>query len=108
MHLCICLQMDKASIVGDAVLYVQQLQMKAKKLKSEIAGLESSMVLRADRCNGFVEIPKKSQVPRCHQPMFGMISQVGLLSEAIQKTLLTYGILIKFSWIWICRWMCFK
>lgn len=34
--------MDKASIVGDAVLYVQELQKQAKKLKSEIAGLESS------------------------------------------------------------------
>lgn len=36
------IQMDKASIVGDAVLYVQDLQMQAKKLKSEIAGLEYS------------------------------------------------------------------
>ncbi|KAK6141984.1 hypothetical protein DH2020_020749 [Rehmannia glutinosa] len=36
-------KMDKASIVGDAVLYVQDLQMQAKKLKSEIAGLESSL-----------------------------------------------------------------
>ncbi|KAH6791820.1 hypothetical protein C2S52_002297 [Perilla frutescens var. hirtella] len=35
-------KMDKASIVGDAVLYVQELQKQAKKLKSEIAGLESS------------------------------------------------------------------
>lgn len=35
--------MDKASIVGDAVLYVQNLQMQAKKLKAEIAGLESSL-----------------------------------------------------------------
>ncbi|KAL7084909.1 hypothetical protein ACP275_14G251100 [Erythranthe tilingii] len=36
-------KMDKASIVGDAVLYVQDLQMQAKKLKSEIAGLESEV-----------------------------------------------------------------
>ncbi|KAI3450628.1 hypothetical protein Pfo_007293 [Paulownia fortunei] len=36
-------KMDKASIVGDAVLYVQDLQMQAKKLKAEIAGLESSL-----------------------------------------------------------------
>ncbi|KAL8515892.1 hypothetical protein ACS0TY_014551 [Phlomoides rotata] len=35
-------KMDKASIIGDAVLYVQDLQLQAKKLKSEIAGLESS------------------------------------------------------------------
>nr|XP_027070130.1 transcription factor FER-LIKE IRON DEFICIENCY-INDUCED TRANSCRIPTION FACTOR-like [Coffea arabica] len=36
-------KMDKASIIGDAVLYVQELQMQAKKLKAEIAGLESSL-----------------------------------------------------------------
>lgn len=35
--------MDKASIVGDAVLYVQELQMQAKKLKAEIAGLEVTL-----------------------------------------------------------------
>lgn len=35
--------MDKASIVGDAVFYVQDLQMQAKKLKSEIADLEDSL-----------------------------------------------------------------
>ncbi|XP_010557357.1 PREDICTED: transcription factor FER-LIKE IRON DEFICIENCY-INDUCED TRANSCRIPTION FACTOR-like [Tarenaya hassleriana] len=36
-------KMDKASIVGDAVLYVQELQSQAKKLKAEIAGLEASL-----------------------------------------------------------------
>lgn len=36
-------QMDKASIIGDAVLYVQDLQAQAKKLKAEIAGLEASL-----------------------------------------------------------------
>ncbi|KAK4762485.1 hypothetical protein SAY86_008253 [Trapa natans] len=36
-------KMDKASIVGDAVLYVQELQMQAKKLKAEIAGLEATL-----------------------------------------------------------------
>ncbi|KAE8646895.1 transcription factor FER-LIKE IRON DEFICIENCY-INDUCED TRANSCRIPTION FACTOR [Cucumis sativus] len=36
-------KMDKASIVGDAVLYVKELQMQAKKLKSEISVLESSI-----------------------------------------------------------------
>ncbi|KAK4492696.1 hypothetical protein RD792_003516 [Penstemon davidsonii] len=34
-------KLDKASIVGDAVLYVQDLQMQAKKRKAEIANLES-------------------------------------------------------------------
>ncbi|KAG7568324.1 Integrase catalytic core [Arabidopsis thaliana x Arabidopsis arenosa] len=36
-------KMDKASIVGDAVSYVQELQSQAKKLKSDIAGLEASL-----------------------------------------------------------------
>jgi len=35
--------MDKASIIGDAVLYVKQLQMQGKKLKAEISVLESSI-----------------------------------------------------------------
>ncbi|NP_001234654.2 bHLH transcriptional regulator [Solanum lycopersicum] len=35
-------KMDKASIIGDAILYVQGLQTKAKKLKVEIAEFESS------------------------------------------------------------------
>ncbi|KAL7115877.1 hypothetical protein ACP275_04G208300 [Erythranthe tilingii] len=42
-------KMDKASIVGDAILYVQNLQMQAKKLKSEILGLESSLKGRSDK-----------------------------------------------------------
>ncbi|XP_077242888.1 FER-like regulator of iron uptake [Tasmannia lanceolata] len=36
-------KMDKASIIGDAVLYVQDLQKQAKKFRAEIAGLESSL-----------------------------------------------------------------
>ncbi|KAL0460133.1 UNVERIFIED_CONTAM: Transcription factor FER-LIKE IRON DEFICIENCY-INDUCED TRANSCRIPTION FACTOR [Sesamum latifolium] len=35
-------KMDKASIVGDAVLYVRDLQMQVRKLKSEISGLAGS------------------------------------------------------------------
>lgn len=53
--------MDKASIVGDAVLYVQELQNKAKQLKSEIAGLEASLV-GSERYQGSIESPKKVQV----------------------------------------------
>lgn len=34
--------MDKASIVGDAVIYVEDLQRQAKKLKAEIEGLMES------------------------------------------------------------------
>ncbi|ONK55224.1 uncharacterized protein A4U43_UnF6190 [Asparagus officinalis] len=36
-------KMDKASIIGDSVVYVQSLQDQAKKLTSEISALESSL-----------------------------------------------------------------
>ncbi|XP_050370682.1 transcription factor FER-LIKE IRON DEFICIENCY-INDUCED TRANSCRIPTION FACTOR-like [Argentina anserina] len=36
-------KMDKAYIIGDAVLYVQDLQKHAKKLEAEISGLEASI-----------------------------------------------------------------
>ncbi|XP_040988166.1 transcription factor FER-LIKE IRON DEFICIENCY-INDUCED TRANSCRIPTION FACTOR [Juglans microcarpa x Juglans regia] len=56
-------KMDKASIVGDAVLYVQELQMKAKKLKAEIAGLEASLAGSKIYDQGPThESPKKTQV----------------------------------------------
>nr|ART85714.1 FER-like iron deficiency-induced transcription factor [Pyrus calleryana] len=42
-------KMDKASIVGDSVLYVQDLQQQAKKLKAEIASLEASLAGADDR-----------------------------------------------------------
>ncbi|CAA3005247.1 transcription factor FER-LIKE IRON DEFICIENCY-INDUCED TRANSCRIPTION FACTOR [Olea europaea subsp. europaea] len=44
-------KMDKASIVGDAVVYLQELQMQAKKLKAEVASLESSLT-QGDICQG--------------------------------------------------------
>ncbi|KAG7955173.1 hypothetical protein I3843_11G057300 [Carya illinoinensis] len=56
-------KMDKASIVGDAVLYVQDLQMKAKKLKAEIAGLEASLAGSKRYDQGLIhDSPKKTQV----------------------------------------------
>ncbi|KAL2536282.1 Transcription factor FER-LIKE IRON DEFICIENCY-INDUCED TRANSCRIPTION FACTOR [Forsythia ovata] len=47
-------KMDKASIVGDAVVYLQELQIQAKKLKSEIASLESSLTQ-----GGTIQTPNK-------------------------------------------------
>ncbi|XP_059625274.1 transcription factor FER-LIKE IRON DEFICIENCY-INDUCED TRANSCRIPTION FACTOR [Cornus florida] len=55
-------KMDKASIVGDAVLYVQELQVQAKKLRAEIAGLESSLAQTEGYQGGLFENPKKNQV----------------------------------------------
>ncbi|XP_073147752.1 transcription factor FER-LIKE IRON DEFICIENCY-INDUCED TRANSCRIPTION FACTOR [Henckelia pumila] len=42
-------KMDKASIVGDAVLYLQDLQMQLKRLKSEVADLESSFTAQDNK-----------------------------------------------------------
>lgn len=72
--------MDKASIVGDAVLYVQDLQSKAKKLKSEIAGLEASLV-GSERYQGSMESPKKVQVVQNnYQVSKKIIMQVHIIS----------------------------
>ncbi|OVA19498.1 Myc-type [Macleaya cordata] len=55
-------KMDKASIIGDAVSYVQGLQMQAKKLKAEIAELESSTnIIGTGMVQNLVENPKKTQ-----------------------------------------------
>lgn len=56
--------MDKASIIGDAVLYVQELQMQAKKLKAEIADLES-LLNRPNNCPGgsFQNAKKMNIIP---------------------------------------------
>ncbi|GMY15934.1 transcription factor FER-LIKE IRON DEFICIENCY-INDUCED TRANSCRIPTION FACTOR [Fagus crenata] len=68
-------KMDKASIVGDAVLYVQELQSKAKKLKAEIAGLEASLV-GSERYQGSNESPKKIQVVQNNHPVCKKIMQM--------------------------------
>ncbi|XP_057484655.1 transcription factor FER-LIKE IRON DEFICIENCY-INDUCED TRANSCRIPTION FACTOR [Actinidia eriantha] len=71
-------KMDKASIVGDAVLYVQDLQMQAKKLKSEIAGLESSLVGGGRNQQGTVENRKNTQFTPTHLPIFKTIMQMDI------------------------------
>ncbi|XP_045805718.1 transcription factor FER-LIKE IRON DEFICIENCY-INDUCED TRANSCRIPTION FACTOR-like [Trifolium pratense] len=38
-------KMDKASIIGDAVSYVHDLQTQSRKLKAEVAGLEASLLV---------------------------------------------------------------
>lgn len=48
--------MDKASIVGDAVSYAQELQAQAKKLKAEVEVLEASLLASSQ---GSVENPMR-------------------------------------------------
>ncbi|GMP88775.1 hypothetical protein CsSME_00040632 [Camellia sinensis var. sinensis] len=54
-------KMDKASIVGDAVEYLQELQIQARKLRAEIAGLESSLTEGDRHQQGIVENRKNIQ-----------------------------------------------
>ncbi|KAI3846120.1 hypothetical protein MKW98_015489 [Papaver atlanticum] len=62
-------KMDEASIVGDAVSYVQDLQKQAKKLKTEIAELESSSssTNKGHNCLNLVVSPKKTPYIKKHQ-----------------------------------------
>ncbi|KAL4332719.1 hypothetical protein GQ457_07G042350 [Hibiscus cannabinus] len=56
-------KMDKASIIGDAVSYVKDLQKQAKKLKAEIAGLEATMA-GSERYKESVDNPVRFGVAR--------------------------------------------
>ncbi|KAL5763938.1 hypothetical protein ACOSQ2_016532 [Xanthoceras sorbifolium] len=62
-------KMDKASIVGDAVLYVQELQRQAKKLKTEIAALEASMEAGSERYQESTENKNQVSPPISNQPI---------------------------------------
>lgn len=53
-------KMDKASIIGDAVSYMHELQSQAKKLKAEVAGLEASLAVSKTQ-HGSIDNPKKIQ-----------------------------------------------
>ncbi|XVE59437.1 hypothetical protein DITRI_Ditri05aG0046600 [Diplodiscus trichospermus] len=68
-------KMDKASIIGDAVLYVQDLQMQAKKLKAEIAGLEASLA-GSEMYYESIDNPMKNQVARKSHPICKKIFQL--------------------------------
>ncbi|KAJ4978826.1 hypothetical protein NE237_009606 [Protea cynaroides] len=84
--------MDKASMVGDAILYVQDLQMQIKKLRDEVAGLELSLEAggkEADEVGGRERLknllstkPKKIQVadkkhPACRKMLQMDVIEVG-------------------------------
>lgn len=73
MLINLCLQMDKTSIIGDAVLYVQDLQMQAKKLKAEIAGLEALMAGYQEES---INNPVKIRVARNNHPICKKILKV--------------------------------
>lgn len=78
--------MDKASIVGDAVMFVQQLQKQAKKLRAEIAGLESSLKGGPEQFHGstdqthVVGIKKQSIFRKIVQVALNLIFQISKIS----------------------------
>lgn len=80
-------QMDKASIVGDAVLYVQDLQMKAKKLKTEIADLEASLTGAERQDQESTGNTKKTRVRSKKNPTCKKIMQVqSILKHVLENS----------------------
>ena len=53
--------MDKASIIGDAVSYMHELQAQASMLKAEVEGLETSSV-NSKNYQGLIENPMRVQL----------------------------------------------
>lgn len=68
-------KMDKASIIGDAVSYVQDLQVQAQKLKTEIAGLEASLG-GSERFQESTINAKSIQFTKIRQPVCKKIMQL--------------------------------
>ncbi|WVZ01315.1 hypothetical protein V8G54_027384 [Vigna mungo] len=71
-------KMDKASIIGDAVAYVHELQAQARKLKAEVAGLEASLLVR-ENYQGSINNPKNVQAARNSHPVCKKIMQVEIV-----------------------------
>ncbi|KAK4286410.1 hypothetical protein QN277_002969 [Acacia crassicarpa] len=71
-------KMDKASIVGDAVAYVQELQERAKKLKVEIEGLEASL-LAPENDHRSAKISMKVQNNKINYPICKKIMQMDMV-----------------------------
>lgn len=70
--------MDKASIIGDAVSYVHDLQAQAKKLKAEVSGLEASLLV-SENYQGSINNPMNNvQVNHNSHQIFKRIMQVDM------------------------------
>ncbi|XP_052200638.1 transcription factor FER-LIKE IRON DEFICIENCY-INDUCED TRANSCRIPTION FACTOR-like [Diospyros lotus] len=71
-------KMDKASIVGDAVLHVQELQMQANKLRAEIAELESSLAGGGRHQQSIVQNRHHIQLSNSNYPVCKQITQMDI------------------------------
>jgi len=76
--------MDKASIIGDAVSYMHELQSQAKKLKAEVAGLEASLAVSKTH-QGSIENPKKIQFTNNNGSICKKIVQVCLINISLAQ-----------------------
>ncbi|XP_043699810.1 transcription factor FER-LIKE IRON DEFICIENCY-INDUCED TRANSCRIPTION FACTOR-like [Telopea speciosissima] len=74
-------KMDTASIVGDAVEYVRDLQMEARNLKAEIAGLRSSLKGGEGSPQDLGDNLKKAQAGEKNQPSCKKIVQMDVFQE---------------------------
>lgn len=76
--------MDKASIIGDAVSYLCEIQSQAKRLKIEVAGLEASFsLLVSENYQGSIDNPIKVQFTHNRRSICKKIVQVGLIKNFI-------------------------
>jgi hypothetical protein len=57
--------MDKASIIGDAVSYVHDLQAQSRKLKAEVSGLEASLLVSENYQGSIKNTIKAQNHPIC-------------------------------------------
>ncbi|KAF6167689.1 hypothetical protein GIB67_017184 [Kingdonia uniflora] len=71
-------KMDKASIVGDAVSYIQELQVRANTLESEIVALQPSLKGESGKFPGLVEDIKCNQVKEHEQCLHKKILQMNV------------------------------
>ncbi|CAL0332308.1 unnamed protein product [Lupinus luteus] len=71
-------KMDKASIIGDAVQYVHELQAQAKKLKVEVTALETSLLV-SENYQGSIKNPLKFHAPHNMHPISKKIMQIDML-----------------------------
>ncbi|KAI4385468.1 hypothetical protein MLD38_003490 [Melastoma candidum] len=79
-------KMDKASIVGDAVFYVEELQFQVRRLKDDIERLESTF--RGAKCSSSSVIqgkPKRVRVPDIDRTLSSKLSQIDVL-EVCKRT----------------------
>lgn len=99
--------MDKASIIGDAVLYVQNLQGQAKKLKAEIAEFEASLAANPGLHQQTTERNSKRIPVLVSKQLMQVRSYICITMTLMYFFVRSSSILSGISCL-VCRWMSFK